>query len=117
MLAFVIFLEPTELLPAFLLVIVRQYYRGWRTGREARDEGLFFYRDTDQQEVYLDIESGDTLYPVEIKKTASPSQHGRFGFGALDKLGRNVGPGAVVCFVGRDVPLSESVTAVPVGYI
>lgn len=82
-----------------------------------RDAGLFFYRDTDQQEVDLVIESGDTLYPVEIKKTASPSQHGRFGFGALDKLGRKVGPGAVVCFVGRDVPLSESVTAVPVGYI
>ncbi|HWQ26074.1 MAG TPA: DUF4143 domain-containing protein [Chlorobaculum sp.] len=82
-----------------------------------RDAGLFFYRDTDQQEVDLVIESGDTLYPVEIKKTTSPSQHGRFGFGALDKLGRNVGPGAVVCFVERDVPLSESVTAAPVGYI
>jgi len=84
---------------------------------QGRDPGLFFYRDTDQQEIDVVIESGDTLYPVEIKKTASPSQHGGFGFGALDKLGRNKGPGAVVCFVERDIPLSGSVTAVPVGYI
>jgi predicted AAA+ superfamily ATPase len=82
-----------------------------------RDAGLYFYRDTDQQEVDLVIESGDTLYPVEIKKTASPSRHGTFGFGVLDKLGRKVGPGAVVCFVERDIPLSVQVTAVPVGYI
>lgn len=41
----------------------------WHNGREAP---LYFYRDADQQEVNLIVESADTLYPVEIKKTASP---------------------------------------------
>ncbi|MDD3937829.1 ATP-binding protein [Rhodoferax sp.] len=91
--------------------IIKSY---WHNGLEAN---LYFYRDTDQQEVDLLIESGDTLYPVEIKKTASPSQNARRQFVVLDKLGRTIGPGAVLCLVERDIPLSQSVTAVPVAYL
>lgn len=91
--------------------IVKSY---WHNGLEAN---FYFYRDTDQQEVDLLIESGDTLYPVEIKKTASPSQNARRQFAVLDKLGKTIGPGAVLCLVERDIPLSQSVTAVPVGYL
>jgi hypothetical protein len=57
------------------------------------------------------------LYPVEIKKTASPSQNARRQFAVLDKLGKTIGPGAVLCLAERDIPLSQSVTAVPVGYL
>ncbi|MBK6998734.1 MAG: ATP-binding protein [Rhodoferax sp.] len=86
----------------------------WHNGREAN---LFFYRDTDQREVDLLIEAGDTLYPVEFKKTASPSQNVARQFTALDKLGKTIGPGAVICFVERDTPLSEAVTAIPASYL
>jgi predicted AAA+ superfamily ATPase len=86
----------------------------WYQGREAP---LHFYRDTDQQEVDLLLEQGDTLYPVEIKKTASPSMHARRHFRVLDKLGRRVGPGAVLCLTERDIPLSREVTAVPMAYL
>ncbi len=91
--------------------IIKSY---WHNGQEAN---LYFYRDADQQEIDLLIESGDTLYPVEIKKTASPSQNARRQFTVLDKLGKEQGHGAIICFVERDVPLSESVTAIPVGYL
>ena len=43
--------------------IVKSY---WHNGLEAN---LYFYRDTDQQEVDLLIESGDTLYPVAVSYT------------------------------------------------
>ena len=91
--------------------IVKSY---WHNGLQG---SFFFYRDTDQQEVDLLIESGDTLYPVEIKKTASPSQNARNQFAVLDKLGKTIGQGAVLCLVERDIPLSQSVTAIPVGYL
>lgn len=91
--------------------IVKSY---WHNGLEAN---LFFYLDTDQQEVDLLIESGDTLYPVEVKKTASPSKSARRQFAVLDKLGKTVGPDAVLCMVERNIPLSQGVTAIPVGYL
>ncbi len=91
--------------------IVKSY---WHNGLEAP---LFFYRDLDQQEVDLLIEAADTLYPVEIKKTASPSHHAKRSFKSLEKLGKHIGHGAVFCFVERDIPLSEEVTAVPMAYL
>jgi predicted AAA+ superfamily ATPase len=86
----------------------------WHNGVEAP---LYFYRDTDQQEVDLIVESADTLYPVEIKKTASPSHNAKRHFRVLDKLNKSVGPGAVLCFIERDIPLSRDVTAIPLAYL
>ncbi|WP_197970616.1 ATP-binding protein [Denitratisoma oestradiolicum] len=91
--------------------IIKSY---WHNGQEAP---LYFYRDTDQQEVDLLVDSAIALYPVEIKKTASPSHNAKRHFTILDKLGKPVGPGAVLCFVERDMPLSRDVTALPLGYL
>ena len=86
----------------------------WHNGREAP---LYFYRDADQQEIDLIVDSAAALYPVEIKKTASPSHNAKRHFTVLDKLNKPVGPGAVICFVERDIPLSREVTAIPLGYL
>jgi predicted AAA+ superfamily ATPase len=100
------------MLETWLLAEILKSY--WHNGLEAP---LYFYRDVDQREVDLLIEIGDTLYPVEFKKTASPSQNASNQFAVLDRLGKTIGPGAVVCFVERDIPLSHRVTAIPAGYL
>ncbi len=86
----------------------------WHNGLESN---FYYYRDTDQKEIDLIIETGDTLYPIEFKKTATPSLTATKNFDVLNKLGKKVGHGAVICFVERDVPLSKEVTAIPVGYL
>lgn len=100
------------LLETWLVAEILKSY--WHNGLEAN---LYFYRDIDQREVDLVIEVCDTLYPVEFKKTASPSVNASRQFAVLEKLGKTVGHGAVLCFVERDIPLSPRVTAVPVGYL
>lgn len=85
----------------------------WHRGLEAP---LYFYRDADQQEVDLLIDTATALHPIEIKKTASPSHHAKKHFQVLDKLGKAIGQGAVFCFVERDIPVSQKVTALPLGY-
>jgi uncharacterized protein len=86
----------------------------WHNGRTPH---LYFYRDRDQKEIDLIIESDDTLYPIEIKKTASPSQNAARSFPAIEKLGRKAGQGAVLCLRETDIPLSREVTAIPLGYL
>ena len=78
---------------------------------------LYFYRDKDQKEVDLLIERDNTLYPIEFKKTANPSQNASRHFPVLEKLGQSVGHGAVICLRETDVPLSQTVDAIPVGYL
>ena len=34
---------------------------------------LYYYRDTDKNEIDLIVEDGDYLYPVEIKTTSDPT--------------------------------------------
>jgi len=85
----------------------------WHTGHSARH--FYFYRDADQREVDLLIETGNTLYPVEFKKTATPSRQASRHFHVLEKLGLQVGQGAVLCLVDKLIPLSHEVMAVPIG--
>lgn len=91
--------------------IIKSY---WNQGKR---EQLYYYRDTDQKEIDLVIEDGGQFYPVEIKKTASPSLSATKSFSELDKLNIKVGQGAVICFRPTDIPLSREVTAIPIGYL
>lgn len=86
----------------------------WHHGKEPN---FYFYRDLDQKEIDLVIEAGDTLYPVEFKKTGTPSQTASKQFGVLEKLKKKIGHGCVICFVEKPVPLSREVTAIPVFYL
>ena len=78
---------------------------------------FYYYRDLDQREIDMVIETGDTFYPLEFKKTATPSQTASKHFYLLEKLGKKVGHGAVLCFIEQDIPLSKEVTAIPISYL
>jgi hypothetical protein len=67
--------------------------------------------------VELIIERDHVLYPIEFKKTASPGKTAAKSFSALSKLGKQLGPGAVLCLKETDIPLSAEATAIPAGYL
>ncbi len=89
--------------------ILKSYLHHGRTPR------LYFYRDKDKREVDVLIEENGTLYPIEIKKTASIQNLSFKGFGMLDKLGMPIGHGGVLCFTKALLPLSDGVDAIAVG--
>lgn len=86
----------------------------WHNGRQAP---LYFYRDTDQREVDLLIEQDGKLHPIEFKKTATPSLNASRHFTALNKFGKEIGKGAILCFKMEDIPLNENITAIPISYL
>lgn len=90
--------------------IIKSY---WHNGKNTY---FYFYRDRDQREVDLLIDQNGQLYPVEFKKSASPSLNS-INFSSLEKLDCSIGSGAVICLKTNDVPLSRKVTAIPVGYL
>ncbi|MES9857746.1 MAG: ATP-binding protein [Sedimenticola sp.] len=78
---------------------------------------FYFYRDKDQKEIDLLIEKDDILYPVEIKKTATPSLNTAKHFSVLKKLGKDIGHGAVICLKESDIPLSAEISVIPISYL
>lgn len=91
--------------------IIKSYLHNGRSPR------VYFYRDKDKREVDLLIEESGTLYPVEIKKTASIQSSGFNGFGMLDNLKMPIGHGAVICMASGLMPLGKAVDTVNVGWL
>lgn len=83
----------------------------WHNGRRAP---FYFYRDKDQKEIDLLIVQDGTVYPLEIKKSATPKKGDVRHFPILDKLKMPIGPGGVLCLSEHSIPLSESAASIPV---
>lgn len=80
---------------------------------------MFFYRDKDGKEIDLILEENMTLYPIEIKRTATPTANDMKNFDILESIKGNkqIGEGAIVCLHPQFVPMSRNVVAIPVSYI
>lgn len=100
------------ILETFMLAEILKSY--WHNGESAL---FYFYRDKDQKEIDLIIDRDGMLYPVEFKKTATPSASAAGNFSTLERLNKPVGHGAVICLRESDIPLSRDVDAIPVGYL
>ena len=93
--------------------IIKSYYNA---GHEI--EKIFFYRDKDKREIDLIIEKDNTLYPIEIKKSARPGIEMAKHFSVLSKLaGISVGQGCIICQCDKSSYLSDDVVALPIEYI
>ncbi len=93
--------------------IIKSYYNA---GHEI--EKIFFYRDKDKREIDLIIEKDNTLYPIEIKKSARPGIEMAKHFPVLSKLaGISVGQGCIICQCDKSSYLSDDVVALPIEYI
>jgi len=57
------------------------------------------------------------LYPVEVKKSATPQRQWVRTFERLASLDLPVGRGAVVCLAQQATPITRDVEALPVGWI
>ncbi len=78
---------------------------------------LFHYRDHDQKEIDLLLSRDGALFPIEIKRAATPNPRWAAPFRLLDRLPLERGPGAVICLAPDPIPLDRTSTVVPVGLL
>lgn len=87
---------------------------------------IFFFRNNDKKEIDLLLEQNGTLYPVEVKKTASPSKKDARNLHVLDPVAaddvptdllafkREIGCGCILCMARDTFPVSERAWAFPI---
>lgn len=87
---------------------------------------LYYYRDKDKREIDLLIHQDGKLYPVEIKKTASPDRSMIKSFSVLknqeiESDSMSVTPktahGALICQIPQFLPIDEYNSYVPIGFV
>lgn len=94
-----------------------------------KEPPIYYYRDKDKKEIDLIIYENGALYPIEIKKSASPGKDAvkHFGvlepvtepekFGELSQTKMKIGNGAVVCMANDLLPIDAKNWYVPVWLI
>lgn len=62
---------------------------------------IYFYRDRDTKEIDVIMEGDGQLFPLEIKKTATPDKRIVKTFGVINKAPLKIGTGAVLCMADK----------------
>lgn len=62
-----------------------------------KESHIYYYRDKDAKEIDLLMEGDGQLYPIEIKKTATPEKKMMTNFSVIAKSPLKQGTGAIIC--------------------
>ena len=94
-----------------------------------KEPPVFYYRDKDQKEIDLLLYQNGALFPIEVKKAASPGKAAVKNFHVLDPVSKaekfegleslktEIGTGSVVCMANDLLPVDEKNWYVPVWLI
>lgn len=93
--------------------ILKSYYNA------GKEPPVYFYRNDKAEEVDVLFYRDGTLFPVEIKKTASPNPGDASAFKLLGTAFPSVavGGGGLICTYDKVLSLTEKVKIIPVNYI
>lgn len=78
---------------------------------------LYYYRDKDGKEIDLIISFNNTLYPFEIKKTATPDKSMIKHFNILNNTKKEIGNGGLICLCPDIIPIDEANKTIPISSI
>lgn len=85
-------------------------------GMDAR-KYLYYYRDNNGKEIDLLIIFDNTVYPIEIKKSANPGTEAIKNFNIIDKFGMQVGNGGIICMKEELLPIDRNNNYIPIELI
>ena len=91
--------------------IIKSYYNDYQNVNN-----IYYYRDKDQYEVDLIIESFDSIYPIEIKKGINPVSHSK-NFNVLKKYKKKINIGLVIDSSDKVLPINDEVYYCPIDLI
>ena len=93
--------------------ILKSYYNA------GKQPDLYFFRNTDGQEVDLLFYRDGKLYPIEIKKTSSPNVKDAKHFGTLSTFfpSLEVSEGGIICNAEDLLPLGQNLKIIPFRFI
>jgi predicted AAA+ superfamily ATPase len=93
--------------------ILKSYYNA---GKEAP---IYFFRNDKAQEIDIIFYQDGTIYPVEIKKTASPNLEDIQTFKILSNAfpSLKIGEGGLICRYDKVISLAPGIKTIPIGFV
>ena len=85
----------------------------WHQGKTP---SIYYYRDKDCVEIDFLLTADQMLYPLEVKKSASPKKKWTNAFSTVSRLGQIDG-GGVLCLCKELLPMGNNTYAIPINII
>ncbi|MBR1628979.1 MAG: ATP-binding protein [Lachnospiraceae bacterium] len=110
-------LEASAMAGAFFeTYVVSEIVKSIRNAGKRIENTLYYYRDRDQKEVDLIIDTNQRLYPIEIKKGIGKDKANK-NFRILEQFRMPVATGLIIDTSDRIFPLNKDTYYCPVGII
>jgi len=91
--------------------IIKSFYNSY-----SNVDNIYYYRDKDQAEVDIIIDSFDSIYPIEIKKGINKVSSSK-RFRVLEKYNKKINIGLVIDSSDKVFPINDSVYYCPIDLI
>ncbi|HQC54983.1 MAG TPA: ATP-binding protein [Clostridia bacterium] len=78
---------------------------------------IYFYRDSDKNEIDILLEDFNGFTPLEIKMSANPNKRVVSRFKVIEKLGKQVKNGGIICLIDDIYPIDEKNSLIPVSVL
>lgn len=89
--------------------IVKSYIHHGKT------PNIYYCRTTSQEEIDVVIEENNKVYPIEIKKTATPTMSMAKNFKLIDESKKGVG--CILCLSEKFIPINKELYIIPISYV
>lgn len=90
--------------------IVKSYFNS------GKRPDLYYYRDIDGKEIDLLIVEGNSIYPIEIKKSKNPANPDK-NLSVLNKLGMEVMPELILCMADELIAFNREAWLCPISVL
>jgi predicted AAA+ superfamily ATPase len=95
----------------FETFVVSEIIKSYKHNAVSAD--LYYYRDSDKNEIDLLIYKDGQFYPIEIKKTSTPTSDDTKVFKTFSKI-ENISHGNLICLTPTQQPLFTNATAISI---
>lgn len=89
--------------------IIKSYIHNGKT------PNVYYCRTTNQEEIDVVLEENNKVYPIEIKKTATPTISMAKNFKLIDE--KKKGVGCILCLSEKFIPINKEIYIIPISYI
>ena len=101
----------------FETYVVTEILKSFANNGEDARKHLYYYRDNNGKVIDLLIIYDNVIYPIEIKKSASPKTDAIKNFDVVKKFGMQVGNGGVICMKQDIFPIDKDNNYIPIEYL
>lgn len=96
--------------------VLKSFYNAGFNPELFGEKQIYFYRDRDNKEIDLIIETSEGIYPIEIKKGLNPSNPSK-NFDVLNKFKKKVFPAIIIDSKDRIYKVNDKAYEVPIELI